>query len=196
MIFLVIFNGDLVWYCYLTKSRQLLMWIISVVDALFPDVFWVHNTHIHRFICQLLRHQIVRIQWVHRAAPPQKCHLLRVLFYCLFNFFLIIEKNQMGLLFKLNWTGLLLELRFEATLPTLTIYPSLNDRWVLVCVQLNWVVSQFGLSGHLPLHGRGLFWDTDHHFMAWQQGLVLNVEEFTGRGGCRILWPASSIFRI
>lgn len=43
----------------------------------------------------------------------------------------------MWLLFKLNWTDLLLELRFEATLPTLTIYPSLNDRWVLVCVQLN-----------------------------------------------------------
>ena len=62
MIFLVIFNGDLVWYCDLTKSRQLLMWIISVVDALFPDVFWVHNTHINRFICQLLRHQIIRIQ--------------------------------------------------------------------------------------------------------------------------------------
>lgn len=62
MIFLVICNGDLVWYCDLTKSRQLLIWIISVVDALFPDVLWVHNTHIHRFGCRLLRNQIIRIQ--------------------------------------------------------------------------------------------------------------------------------------
>jgi len=62
MIFLVIFKGDLVWYCDLTKSHQLLLWIISVIDALFPDVLWVHNTHIHRFVSRLLRNQIIRIQ--------------------------------------------------------------------------------------------------------------------------------------